>query len=316
MDAIKPITPLPIPTAPQKLKSNTIHTGLRYRFECQDLSVFHSVHGVCGDYRISAERGDIQSVAATPANNNVTECYFWDTDVDLSRLTCDVWQNTSNGPQPLKDYHLKSNRLMMQKTELEGPQIISREENALLTLSPRFDFTFYTDSYAAQLGVINLVQATRFITLDNGNKVPLLDTDNEESAVLYLENPSDDQAIKLVSTPQEISVARQHTYTCTISQHIPAIFNGESVASVTVLEQYWSYLMQRALPGDNNHNTHDIWIPVYSPVSWGWSIRVGHRTDGEWGILRRKLILPTTGHDGLQLPAWNKNTVDCATLAG
>ena len=310
MAHLKLVTDLSKPQLPKESILAAIHTGCRYHVGCQDLYVLNSTHGVIGDYRISAKCAEILPVAPVTTTGEMNTCCFWDTDIDLSQLRCYIMHYDKGQLLALEDCNLKANRLVLNRAELNGPELAVSNEETVLTLSPQFEFTFSTDSYAAQLGVINLVQSTRFITLENSDEIHLLDTADEETPVLYLENPLDDQPVKFV-VQQERGATRQHTFGLKIAQPIPDEIGGERVETVTVLEQYSSYFMQCALPLDNHH---DIWIPVYAPISWGWSIRVGRRTDGQWGILRRKLILPTTGHDGLQLPAWRNNTIECSLL--
>jgi hypothetical protein len=311
MDVIKLNTQSPNPPTPKKVISNIIRIGHRYMISGPDSSVLNSTHGVCGNYRIGVQCAEILPVAPITTINDLSECYFWDTDIHLSELRCGIKDSAKDKLLSSTECALGTNRLVLNKVELTGPEIKINHEKAALILSPRFNLTFSTDCYAAQLGVINLVQATRFIMLDNGDKINLLDTGDEETPVLYLENPQDDQVIKYIAEPQDLGVTQQHTFGCDVSQLIPDEVVGSTVATVTVLEQYWSYFMQRALPLDVPDS---IWTPVYAPVSWGWSIRVGRRTDGEWGILRRKLILPTVGHEGFQLPTWTNNSVACSAL--
>jgi len=319
MDSIKPIIQLPTskttpkPTlkpTPEKSTLATILTSQRYRISCEDLVALNTAHGVCGNYRVFTSRGEIFAVDSVAAVNGMNECFFWDTDIHLSQLQCSIKHDATGQVVPMEDCVLRTNRMVVNKAELVGPAITVRDDLTSLTLTPRFDLTFSADSYAAQLGVVNLVQATRFITLRNSEEITVLNTGDDGTPVLYLENPQDNQAIKQVAEQQK-SGETQHTFTCEISQQIPNEVAGEAVATVTVLEQYWSYFMQRALSPEDQHS---IWTPAYAPISWGWSIRVGRRTDGEWGILRRKLILPTTGHDGFQLPVWTDNSVNCSVM--
>lgn len=295
---------------------DTISAGQRYSIGCQDISVLNSIHGVIGGYRLNAQCAEIIPLSSiTPtitATGQLLPCYFWDASVDLSRLEDDLIVGAKDQikplNRPLKKSRIKANRLVQNLATLNGPQLSVHNEVTMLSLSPRFDFTFSTDDYAAQIGVINLVQSNRFIRLENNNEINLLDTSVEDTPVLYLENPQDDQPIKYVSAQQKLGVTSEHSFDFTISQAIPDSVGDEKVETVTVLEQYCSYFMQRAvLNGDQS-----IWTPVYAPITWGWSIRVGRRTDGEWGILRRKLILPTTGNDGLHLPEWRSNTLNCS----
>lgn len=268
----------------------------------------NSSYGVMGSYKISVNQSRILPVAPVVGISQMAECCFWDMDIDLSGLRSRIHNEVTGEYIPLEDCSLKNNSMVLNNQSLDGPELLAADGNVTLSLSPCFDFTFSTDSYTAQIGVIHLVKAIRFITLENGTEISLLNTHGKAEPVLYLEGPSDDLPVKLVLAQQESNVTRSHTYRYTVSQPIPETIGGSAVASVTVLEQYHSYFMQRAIPFDDQLN---MWIPLYAPISWGWSIRVGRRADEEWGILKRKLILPTTGHEGLQLPVWNDNTINC-----
>ncbi len=311
MVSLKVVTGLTKPALPEKSRLTTIHAGRRYDVGCQDLSALNSTHGVIGDYRMTIQCGEIIPITSETSTGKLFECFFWDADIDFTQLQCSLVDDIKNLHLPLQDCKLSTNRLVLKRAELKGPELTGDNGETSLSLSPRFDFTFSTDSFAAQLGVIHLVQSTRFITLEKRKEIHLVDTSNESAPVLYLENPRDEQAIKFVVTQSEAGITREHNFTTTISQPIPDEVDGETVASVTVLEQYHSYFMQCAIPPDDRYN---IWIPIYAPIAWGWSIRVGRRTDGDWGILRRKLILPTTGHDGLLLPTWSNNTIACSSF--
>jgi len=207
---------------------------------------------------------------------------------------------------------IKSNNIEITRQALEGPQLITDNGDTRLSLSLLIDFTFATANYAAQLAVIHLVEATRFLSLENGKQASLLNTQEQESPVLYLENPADEQALKLIGAPQPLATKQSYSYQLGLEQLIAEQYEGDKVETVTVLEQYRSFVMQRAVPFDESAN---IWTPIYAPLLWGWSIRVGRRVDGEWGILKRKLILPTPGNDGLQLPEWEDNTSNCSIHA-
>ena len=314
---LKPLSGRSEQFAPKATILETIHTGRLYHVGCQDYSVLNSIHGVIGGYRISAQRAEIFPVTSMPpgattasTTDQMNLCYFWDPSADMSTIEGNLRHEVKDQLLPLKDCHLKANRLMLTQATLSGPELNVRDDVTMLSLSPHFDFMFSTDNYAAQLGVINLVQSSRFIRLENNDEKILLDTGIENMPVLHLENAENDQPVKYVSVHQNLGINQEHTFTFDVSQSIPDKVGAESVASVTVLEQYQSYFMQRAVTQDNGHS---IWTPVYAPITWGWSIRVGRRTDGEWGILRRKLILPTTGNDGLQLPTWTNNTLNCST---
>lgn len=304
------VTKQPKPSVPVRPALAAIYAGCRYHVGSEELGVLNSTQGVIGDYRITAQCAEIMPVTPVTTLDGMHACSFWDTDMDLSRLRSFINNDAKNQRLPLQDCKLMGNRMLLNRQALNGPTLDVVNETTVLSLSPEFEFTFCTDAYTAQLGVIHLVNSTRFITLKNGDEISVLNTGTEQAPVLYLEDSRVDNPINFVSEQQETGVTRTYSYTCHVSQNIPAEVAGEAVDSVTVLEQYFSYFMQRAVPLDDQLN---IWIPVYAPISWGWSIRVGRRFDGEWGILRRKLILPTTGHDGLQMPTWNNNSANCAS---
>jgi len=231
-------------------------------------------------------------------------CYFWDEGVEPKRLAGKLIHNDAS--TLLGDYKLKSNHLRLDDMQLQGPDLSSDGENTYLWLAPSFDFHFITDQQAAGLGVIHLVQSRRFAVLEDGTEYPLLETD--DNTVLYL-TADDDEVVKPVITLQDKGLNQSYNYGCTVSQMIPDEIAGQAVTSLTVLEQYTSYFMQHPLPQGERAS---IWLPVYAPISWGWSIRVARRFDGDWSIQRRKLILPTCGHEGTQLPLWKNNSRACA----
>ena len=71
-----------------------------------------------------------------------------------------------------------------------------------------------------------------------------------------------------------------------------------------MLEQYNSYIMQKPEYQDNCA----IWIPLVTPISWGWSIRATRVPDQrQFAIARRKLLMPNIANNGLQLPQWERN---------
>ena len=308
MPTLKLVTNRSNPPVPRFPPLATLHAGCRYVVTCEDIDLLNTTHGIVGGYQVSISHSKILPVTTISGPDKISMCCFWDTDINLSRLSSVIRNETSDQIIPLKECDLKTNRMLLKSQSLDSPQLLRANGDAVLSMSPSFDFTFCTDSYTAQIGIIHLVEATRFITLENGTEITLLNTHDNEAPVLYLDSPSDEQAVKLVVAQQETGVTREHSYHWTVSQRIPEKFAGESAATVTVLEQYQSFFMQRAIPFDDCFN---MWIPCYVPILWGWSIRVGRRSDGEWGILKRKLILPTPGNDGAQLPAWNDNTINC-----
>ncbi|MGR9117276.1 MAG: hypothetical protein ACU85E_16080 [Gammaproteobacteria bacterium] len=278
--------------------------GRRYFLENQQPL---SGHGVIGDYRVDSQKAEI--VPLIPSASGKTAFFFWDDDCDLKLLAGAVKTESENSLRPLSEYRLRTNRLEMNQAALNGPEINPAEQGALLTLSPNFVFTYTTDAFTARLGMLHLVQAKRYIVLANGEQITLLDSGDEADPVLYLEHSDDSQPMKWMSAEQKRGESKEYSVNMTISQTIPEHFLGEAVVNVTVLERYSSYLMQRGISLADNLT---IWTPIHPPLSWGWSIRVGCRSDSDWAIMRRKLMLPISGHDGLQIPLWNRNSFACS----
>ncbi len=298
------ITPLyPPKKAVGKPLPALISIGKRYLLENLPGLADRNIHGLVAGYRFDARHAEIVPLQAS--DNGGVAVYFWDTHCDLAAFATNVKTAADAPAQPLSSYRLCNNRLELRQTVMNGPEIATNEHGTLLTLSPCFEATFSTDAYAARLGMLHLVQAKRLAVLASGRQITLLDSGDEP--VLYLPEPDDEQALAWESSDQALEESRTYSLSADISQAIPADIHGDPVAELTVLERYSSYWLQRAvLDGEQT-----IWTPAHAPISWGWSIRAGRRYDGEWDIMRRKLMLPITGHDGLQLPVWRNNSQAC-----
>lgn len=243
------------------------------------------VNGVIGDYRISLNCGEV-----VPVNQTQGTYYIWDND---SPLHSPVFEN---------EFQLESATLNRPSVERVGGHYY-------LIMQPEFQVSFSTATHSARLGEIRLVESERFITLENGDSVVITDTQEIGTPVLYLQHRDDEQVVRQETDLQLQGTDREYFFGESVSQRIPENINGVAVACVTVLERFTSYFMQQVLatPGQS------IWVPVCAPIAWGWSIRVGRRFDQEWDILRRKLMLPTVGHDGWEMPAWGCNLVQSAS---
>jgi hypothetical protein len=293
------LVPKPVPQAkPQPVPGPLLYTGQGYCLDAEAAAALTDLEGMVGDYLVGAEEGI--AVALGEPGEAGTRCYFWDESVAVGRFDGRVVMG--NMAIALNGHAVKSNHLQMQATQLQGPELITEGEETSLCLTPSFDCHFVTDQQAASLGVIHLLESQRIALLDDGRQYYLLETGDKP--VLYLET-EDDEAVKPIITRQESGMKQAYHYQCTVSQAIPDEIDGQAVISVTVLERYSSYFMQRPLLAEET----SIWVPVYAPISWGWSMRIGRRYDGVWAMQRRKLVLPTTGHDGLQLPVWRSNSL-------
>ncbi len=273
------------------------HLGRRYRLECEPGAT--AGHGIVGGYRISPQRAELLPPTPGGAPGDV---FVWDPDAALpagARLL-------DGDDRPLDGERLRGNSLHVADDALDGPELIAGDGASLLRMAPGFSLAFRSDAHAATLGVVNLVQAQRFISLADGERIVLLDTHDTEEPALYLEGADDDLPVKTVVPRQEAGAEGRYQYRVEVSQEIPDRVDGHSVEFVTVLEQYTSYFLQRELDRDDDAV---IWTPACAPLTWGWSIRVGRRIDGPWAIVRRKVMLPIHGHEGLELPVWERDTL-------
>lgn len=214
--------------------------------------------------------------------------------------------------QALPDAKILDNECLLLDSGLSDLSIEKGHACDFLTITPTFRLRYNTSVYPAKLGEVRLVSAQRFITDVEGEQHSIVDTRDAGAAVLYIEDRDDHAVIKQVTPWQSIDEQREYRFDYCITQALRASCAGVPVQSVTVLEQYSSYFMQRALAAGS---AQTIWIPVLAPLNWGWSIRI-EPEQGDWVITRRKLVLPTEGQDGLQLPQWQSNTLVHTTELG
>ena len=308
MNHLKLVTGTKPPKQRPQALANLI-TGRCYIIDGNHSSGLIASHGIVSDYQVSSAQGKAVPLTIPSGHNSLQSCFLWDTDLDRKNLDISLLDEENQQTLVLADCAVKNNALEIDNHSLQGPELLTVDGVTRLTLSLQADYQFSSDSFAAQLGMIHLVEATRFIRLEDGREISLLNTHDNEAPVLVVEHPTDEQAVKLLHDTQDLGNKQTYSYHYSIGQDIPEYIDGIEVESVTVLEQYLSYFMQRAIPFDDRQN---IWTPIHAPLLWGWSIRVGRRGDEEWGILKRKLILPTAGNDGFQLPEWEYNTAHCS----
>lgn len=298
------IYPLTTKTSQSNAKmtgSMALYSGRGYDFTVSDGCDTYVPSGTVGDYQVSLQHAGIEPVRVEDGSAHV---YFYDTEARLQGFPWHLSNN--NGPSNnVEKYQVQGNVFNLLATEMTGPEIIENGQQTLLSMQPVFHLHYDTVAYAAQLGVVHLVQSQRLITLENGAQHWMLDT---QEPVLYLHEKSAIEPVIHIGSGQKKSQSQNHDYHFSLEQTIPEQLDGEAVESVTVLEQYQSYFMQREC---SNQTTPVIWTPLLARVTWGWSIRVGRRADGEWAILRRKIIRPTVGNDGLELPQWQSNHLAC-----
>ena len=239
--------------------------------------------GVVGGYSLSRENASV-----IPARDAASR-YCWDVEGRFSHA-------------------LARNEFQLLYATLEGPAIHQSANLHWLMVQPQFQVRYHSEAHAACLGEIRLVESQRFAVLENDEQVVLLDTHAQEAPVLYLEHADDQQVIRQQTQWQLQGEVKEYPFDYRIQQVLPPTIKGERVRSLTVLEQYTSYFMERPLTGDL---ANAIWVPAMAPVLWGWSMRV-EPGDGGWQISRRKLVMPTVSHDAWVLPVWQSNTLTCA----
>lgn len=293
-------------SAPKLRSSDAVPVGSRCIV--QGAPGIEMPQGIVGDYRISEQSGEVLAWALDEQGKG--ECLVWDTELE------------SRGAEPLSIFGpdgqqlstntLNSNACVLETAEQEWPEF----QRHTLTLAPSFEVRFTTEVCPARLGLITLVDAQRFLLLEDDSRHTLLDTSgypsdgSSESPVLYLTEMGAG-AVDQVTSVQAQGETRNYRFSIPVAQELSEEIGGIAVVSMTVLEQYSSYVMQQIV---DSAGKPGVWLPVHAPITWGWSIRVGRRGDGEWDILRRKMIRPTVGHEGLQLPEWTTNTLTLKAL--
>lgn len=272
------VYPLPLPRVQRtKVSDDALLTGCAYPATIfANLSAQYP-EGIVAGYNISPELATIQAASA-----DSERLYVYDAD-------------------HITTPSLQANHLQLNNGFTQGPEMWTDELASQLQMQMEFALQLSTHACDAQLGVIHLVQTQRHINLQNGEQIALIEC---EEPVLYLDENNEQLGIEVIADLQPFHLQRDYQYGLQLQQIIPDHIDDKPVETVTVLEQYQSYFMQR--PCVTGQST--IWTPLLPPVSWGWSIRVGRRADGPWTIVRRKLILPSVGQDGLQLPLWQGNT--------
>jgi len=247
-------------------------------------ATLNTVNGVVGGFNLSLDSAELLPVADEGGY------YIWDND------------NPLYAPAVENEFQLES-------TTLNRPAVERVGGAYFLVLQPEFHVSFSTATHSARLGEIRLLESERFYTMEDGSSITITDTQEIGSPVLYRQTRDDQRVVRQVTDMQLQGTEREYFFGECVNQPIPEQIDGVAVACVTVLEQYTSYFMQQVL----SQSEPSIWVPVCAPISWGWSIRVGRRHDQEWDILRRKLMLPTVGHEGWSMPTWRSNLVHCAT---
>jgi hypothetical protein len=243
------------------------------------------------------------------------EIIIWDGGINNCELPGQIIFRTGSTDFRPGDFIIADNSLRILASHLVGPELIDAQGSIQLRMQPVFTLDYSARYFPAQLGEMRLVESQRSIVLKNGNTLELTDTTEKKGPAVVMGKSAgpdyDEQFFTQIFAPVLVQEHKNFCANTQISQTILSEFNDEPVESITVLEKYTSYFMQRYY----DEKVQGYWVPAAPPVTWGWSIRVGKNGEDDWAIVRRKLIMPTVGHEGLQLPQWKtilKNTADGA----
>jgi hypothetical protein len=276
----------------------TLFIGRKYHTANDFLPTYS--HGICADFSYSADSGGVTKLTSNKAN---THAFLWDSDglanVTGSTLVSPAGERisiTTNTP-------VANNRFVLSNTRLGKPTLQTSSNAQQLAINAEFDYAYTADQIDARLGVLNLVESHCFLLLEDDQQHDLLNTN--EQAVLFLANDDQSNAISPIIDASKSDETLKQSWQLNLSHSIPEQLNGIAMETLTVLEQYQTFFMQRELP----FSDENIWTPACAPISWGWSMRIARRHDGEWGVARQKLLMPAAGHNGMEMPSWKNNSL-------
>jgi hypothetical protein len=294
---------LVLPPDKQQAKVESIHVGRRYSFPEGVAggpagTVLADTDVCVGAYRVTP--GQAQVVALDKRG----PVHVWNLDAaSLNRDEIErLWGRAGR---------LVGNRLQIAAAALDGPFLVAGTDGLMLQLTAEFELDWHTEEQSAALGGVETVQSRRSVHFEDGGTQVLIDTAAIEGPVRYAHPGGGDNAINSICAFQQLGRQGRHLYRVPLKQAIPEQIGGRVVSDITVLEQYTSHFLQCE---DPTAPERCIWVPLISPMTWGWSIRVARRTDGEWGILRRKLVMPTCQDEGMVLPVWKTDTAACSMV--
>lgn len=254
------------------------------------------IHGLCANYSVSKESANVEDQKA-----HDTRAFLW----DLTHET-DSEIQLHNGESAIllnANTPLGGACLVVSDATLSVPKILDEQDGRLLEFRIEIEGIFSSEIVSSRFGIVNLLSASRFVAMENGEQSVLFSTLDEEP-VLFIDDNSRSSPIDYILETNADEEPVRHLVTRRICHRIPEHVGGIKTQSMTVLEQYHSYFMQRELPLSDN----TIWTPVCAPITWGWSIRLERRQDDEWTITRQKLLNPAIGNEGLEMPVWKKTS--------
>lgn len=299
-DPIAYLNPTKLRTSVSAKISPSLLVGRKYRLLGENPPV--DMPGICGGQKFSADIGAILPRQNTAAHQ---DAFLWDGDSlsgcsAVSALTAEGECLALGGNTPVAN-----NRFVLSAATVTKPEILNPGNGPQLSLQAGFDFVYTADAMNARLGVLTLVEAQCFVVVNSGERHELRNSGDEQK-LLYLTAEGQQDIVNPLADVSRGHDTLSQNHTENVSHAIPEQVEGSAMETMTVLEQYQTFFLQRELP----FSEENIWTPVCAPISWGWSIRIARRHDDEWGIARQKLLMPTVGHDGMEMPEWQGNTRD------
>lgn len=266
METEQDIIPLNAPDrSPVPEKMPDFFLGQAYSQE--SLAGLSDKYGLCRGFNDSpAAGGGVQAW-----NSHVDKVFLWD--------------------QPECAASAGGNFFQLTNSRVQMPAI----DGSTLGFHTELDFLFESRHFTASIGIIHLRQTQHFLLLEDGDKIELSDP---QARTPYLASDQQLSAVHLLVAQASREATNYHR-SFPVRYTLQQEHQGKRVETITLMQQYTSYFMQRAVPFTQDN----IWVPLCTPINWGWSMRVGRRKD-LWVIMRQKLLPPLLDADGIQMPSW------------
>lgn len=289
---------IPINIQPRARKEELTPILIGHKYAVTSNQIKQDKHGLCESVVFTDKSGYI-----TPANKNSTAIFIWDTECELEPGDIEITDANEQQIAYKSEEQLKTNRFTLNNNAMNQPEIIREDSLQQLTSRVDFNFVYTPDQFAASVGMMTLVNSKCFLTLKNGETRNLIDSGDE--SVLYLDDNHPADIITPILETAKSRQAIEQRYSLSLNIKLNNTTHGSDYETLSIFEQYTSYIMQRETPFSENN----IWTPACAPISWGWSMRTGFRQDGEACIIRQKLLPPTLSHEGHEMPCWQNNNL-------
>jgi hypothetical protein len=242
-------------------------------------------------------------------HNNRAQRQEW--NPQSARVLC--WDGDRSG--------LVNNSLTLVQAQMSLPLLEAQADGSVcLILDLSFELQGNARAFAFETGLVRLVEPDCTLTLSDGRVLPWRPAEVESCAgteqanrALVLEFPGEytpeanSRSDAAVVPGRRLQDGEQQRWleTWQVRVNVPQTFHQQAITRITLMEQYTLFWMQQALPGKHAPvGLEQRWLPLMAPVQWGWSLRIERLSDGNWGIVRRKLMRPLGGNEGLFLPDW------------